>query len=144
MIKFPRGVAALAVACLAIGLAWGHTFAAAPKVLTVVQNADAITLDPWNTGANVALGLERVFYEQMFGFDATMKVRSGLVKSWGVSPDALTYTFKLQPGVKFQDGTPFNAEAVKVNLDRVLDQNNHLQKYGVVSHHQPYPGCEGA
>ena len=144
MIKFPRGVAALAVACLAIGLAWGHTFAAAPKVLTVVQNADAITLDPWNTGANVALGLERVFYEQMFGFDATMKVRSGLVKSWGVSPDGLTYTFKLQPGVKFQDGTPFNAEAVKVNLDRVLDQNNHLQKYGVVSHHQPYPGCEGA
>ena len=139
MIKFPRGVAALAVACLAIGLAWGHTFAAAPKVLTVVQNADAITLDPWNTGANVALGLERVFYEQMFGFDATMKVRSGLVKSWGVSPDALTYTFKLQPGVKFQDGTPFNAEAVKVNLDRVLDQNNHLQKYGLfhtISHIQ--------
>ena len=62
MIKFPRGVAALTVACLAIGLAWGHTFAAVPKVLTVVQNADAITLDPWNTGANVALGLERVFY----------------------------------------------------------------------------------
>jgi peptide/nickel transport system substrate-binding protein len=38
-----------------------------------------------------------------------------------VTPDGRTVTFKLRDGVKFQDGTPFNAEAVKINFDRMLD-----------------------
>ena len=43
-----------------------------------------------------------------------------LAKSWEISEDGLTYTFKLQEGVLFHDGTPFNAEAVKFNIDRQL------------------------
>jgi len=80
-----RGFAALAIACLATGLAWEYTFAATPKVLTVVQNADATTLEPWNSGTNVALGLDRAFYEKLFGFDSTMMVRPVLAKSGSVS-----------------------------------------------------------
>ena len=41
-----------------------------------------------------------------------------LAKEWTISPDGLTYTFKLQDGVKFSDGTPFDAAAVKFNFDR--------------------------
>jgi glutathione transport system substrate-binding protein len=139
VIRIPRCVAVIVIVCLAASAGWGYASAAALKVLTVVQNADATTLDPWNTGANVALGLERAFYEGLFGFDSTMKVRPVLAKSWSVSADGLTYTIKLQSGVRFHDGTPFNAQAVKINLDRVLDQANHLQKYGLfhtVSHIQ--------
>ncbi len=44
-----------------------------------------------------------------------------LAESWEVSADALTYTFKVRSGVKFQDGTDFNAEAVKFNFDRWLN-----------------------
>ncbi len=44
----------------------------------------------------------------------------GLAESWTISDDGLTYTFKLRSGVKFQDGTDFNADAVKVNFDRWL------------------------
>jgi peptide/nickel transport system substrate-binding protein len=44
-----------------------------------------------------------------------------LAKSWDISPDGLTYTFHLQPGVKFHDGTDLNAEAVKFNFDRWLN-----------------------
>jgi len=45
----------------------------------------------------------------------------GLATSWTVSPDATAYTFKLRDDVKFHDGTPFNAEAVKITFDRVVD-----------------------
>lgn len=44
-----------------------------------------------------------------------------LADSWTISPDGTTYTFKLHPGVTFHDGTPFDAAAVKFNLDRVVD-----------------------
>jgi peptide/nickel transport system substrate-binding protein len=45
----------------------------------------------------------------------------GLATSWEVSADGLSYTFHLRQGVKFHDGTPFNAEAVKFNFERILD-----------------------
>jgi len=48
------------------------------------------------------------------------EIVGGLAESWTISPDGLTYTFKLRTGVKFQDGTDFNAAAVKFNYDRWL------------------------
>lgn len=47
--------------------------------------------------------------------------KPSLATSWDVSPDGKTYTFKLRQGVMFQDGTPFNAQAVKFNFDRIVD-----------------------
>lgn len=44
-----------------------------------------------------------------------------LATSWSISPDGLVYTFKLRPGVKFHDGTPFNADAVVFNFRRIID-----------------------
>ena len=52
--------------------------------------------------------------------DSTEVVPS-LAESWEVSPDGLTYTFKLRTGVTFQDGTPFDAQAVKTSFQRRLD-----------------------
>ena len=47
-----------------------------------------------------------------------------LATKWTISPDGLQYTFNLRQGVSFHDGTPFDAEAVKFNIDR-LTQPNH-------------------
>ncbi len=58
-----------------------------------------------------------------------LKVRNVLAESYETSPDGLVYTFKLREGVKFHDGTTFDAAAVKANLDRVLDPENHLARY---------------
>src|SRR5438094_8932586 len=45
----------------------------------------------------------------------------GLAEKWEASQDGLTYTFHLRKGVKFHDGTDFNAKAVKFTFDRVTD-----------------------
>jgi len=55
--------------------------------------------------------------------DTLPKLVGGLATEWEVSEDKLTWTFKLREGVTFHDGTPFNADAVIFNLDRILDQN---------------------
>ena len=51
----------------------------------------------------------------------------GLATSWTVSPDATAYTFKLRDDVRFHDGTPFTAEAVKVTFDRIVDPATKAQ-----------------
>ena len=48
---------------------------------------------------------------------------AGLATSWEASPDATSYTFKLRKDVKFHDGTPFNAQAVKFTFDHIVDPN---------------------
>jgi peptide/nickel transport system substrate-binding protein len=53
--------------------------------------------------------------------DATPKIVPGLASSWEVSKDHLTWTFHLRQGVKFTDGTPFDADAVIYNLDRYVN-----------------------
>ena len=50
-----------------------------------------------------------------------------LAEDFEVSEDSMVYTFHLREGVKFHDGTDFNAAAVKANYDRVLDKNNNLR-----------------
>jgi peptide/nickel transport system substrate-binding protein len=45
-------------------------------------------------------------------------IEGALAKSWTIAPDGLTYTFKLRPNVKFHDGTPFDAAAMKFSFER--------------------------
>jgi peptide/nickel transport system substrate-binding protein len=73
----------------------------------------------WDAGANYVL--ENV-YETLVTFDGSRadKFIPWLAESWTVSSDGLVYTFHLRTGIKFQDGTPFNATAVKYTLDRTL------------------------
>jgi peptide/nickel transport system substrate-binding protein len=61
-------------------------------------------------------------YDTLVGQDQTGKPSPGLATSWTVTPDAKTYTFKLRSDVKFTDGTAFDADAAKYNLDRILDK----------------------
>jgi peptide/nickel transport system substrate-binding protein len=63
----------------------------------------------------------------------TTELEPRLATSWSVSADGLEWTFKLRPGVKFHDGTPFDAQAVKYTLDRVLDRNHPASKWGTWS-----------
>jgi peptide/nickel transport system substrate-binding protein len=57
-------------------------------------------------------------YEGLVRLDENGRVLPLLASSWSISDDGLTYSFKLQPGVKFHDGTPFDSSIVKFSLDR--------------------------
>jgi peptide/nickel transport system substrate-binding protein len=60
-------------------------------------------------------------YDTLLTIDENEALAPLLAETWEVSTDGLTYTVHLQQGVTFHDGTPFNADAVKFNYDRVLN-----------------------
>lgn len=60
---------------------------------------------------------------------STSEIVPSLATKWEVAPDGLTYTFTLREGVKFHDGTDFNADAVKYNYDRWKNFPKELQDY---------------
>ena len=60
-------------------------------------------------------------YDRLIERQPNGKLYPGLATSWTVSDDGLTWTFKLRQGVKFHDGTPFNADAVVFNFNRMVD-----------------------
>lgn len=71
-------------------------------------------------------------------------VRPWLAESWEISPDGRVYTFHLRRGVTFSDGTPFDAEAVRLNMDAIianrlrhawLDMINEIERHEVVDSH---------
>jgi peptide/nickel transport system substrate-binding protein len=76
-------------------------------------------LDPTG-GAASSIGEVTLYniFETLTKINADGSVTPLLAESWEVSPDLTTYTFKLRKGVKFQNGEPFNAQAVKFSFDR--------------------------
>lgn len=114
----------LGAASLGVSL---DALAASSAVLALGQQPDS--LDPYNTNNTLTTAVTKSFYEGLFEFDRNLKVKPVLAESYSVSKDGLVYTFKLRSGVKFQDGTDFNAEAVQANLQRVMDPANKLARF---------------
>ena len=79
------------------------------------------SLDPHRTGYVVALRVIAQVFDTLITLDEKNEFQPRLATEWNVSNEGKTYTFKLRDDVKFHDGTPFNAEAVKYNFDRIVD-----------------------
>ena len=88
--------------------------------LTFATGADPDSLDPQNTQSNPGEQVNRMMHENLVRFSAKMQLEPALAESWVASKDGLAWTFKLRKGVKFHDGTSFDAKAVKYFFDRVL------------------------
>src|SRR5499427_8272764 len=110
-------------------LAAGPAFAAKDVVFAVASQFT--TTDPYDANDTLSQAMAKSFYEGLFGFDKDMKLIPVLAESYEVSKDGLAYTIKVKKGVKFHDGTDFKADAVKACLERVLNPDNHLKRYGL-------------
>lgn len=72
--------------------------------------------------------------------DAPAPVTSALAASWTTAPDGVTWTFALRKGVAFQDGTPFDADAVIFNLDRYFKKGSPYYTDALGAAAQEYGG----
>lgn len=122
-----RSVLAVAVLLAAVGSS--PVWAAKDAVIAVASNFTS--LDPYDANDTLSQAVAKSFYQGLFGFDKDMKLVNVLADGYQVSDDGLSYTIKLHPGVKFHDGSDFNAEAVKVNLDRASNPDSHLKRYNL-------------
>ena len=119
---------------LATALALTATFAApafAAKDVVAAVASTFTTMDPYDANDTLSQAVVKSFYQGLYGFDREMKMVPVLAESYEASKDGLTYTMKLKHGIKFHDGTDFNAEAVKVNFDRVTNPDNKLKRYNL-------------
>ncbi|MGV3524255.1 MAG: ABC transporter substrate-binding protein [Candidatus Sericytochromatia bacterium] len=98
---------------------------ASDQVIIFGKSKDAVTLDPADATDGESSAVLVNIFEPLVRFkrEKTL-VEPALAESWTVSPDKLTWTFKLRPGVTFHDGTPLDAAAVKFNYDRQMDDKN--------------------
>lgn len=104
------------------------TSTTAPTAMPVL--ADKLTIGLWTTFDNldpnattftVVGGMTMHIAETLLWESKPGVFDPNLATAWSSNADATEYTFKLRQGVKFSDGTPFNAEAVKFTFDRIVD-----------------------
>ncbi len=131
--KIFKPKAALLAAALSVGALYAPLSLAADKQVTLAISSAIESLDPYNTNSSITRSVSKSIYEGLFEFDQNLKIQKVLAEDYTVSDDGLVYTIKLRQGVKFHDDTDFNANAVKVTFDRVLDKSNGLSRWSQFS-----------
>jgi peptide/nickel transport system substrate-binding protein len=126
--RYARALAILVVLALVLGACAGGTTtpgatAAAGKpvpggTLTFALENDLINGDPMFSTAFVDRNVHYQMYDTLLRSDPKGNIVAGLATKWDTSSDGKTLTLTLRQGVKYQDGTAFDAASVKWNLDR--------------------------
>jgi len=100
--------------------------------LVVGYEADATSLDPAQPTDINSMHVLVNMYDTLLQWSPSVvgQLAPDLATSWSSSSNGLVYTLQLRHGVQFQDGTPFNADAVAFSFNRMLDSHNPYFKYG--------------
>lgn len=105
--------------------------ASTQDTLIVARGGDSAALDPSIVTDGESFKATQQIFDTLLDYkEGTTEVEGALAESWENSPDGLTYTFKLRQGVKFHDGTDFNADAVVFNFNRWLDPKSPFKYEG--------------
>ncbi|WP_420325951.1 ABC transporter substrate-binding protein [Mameliella sp.] len=127
-----RGLLAAGTAlALTVGTLTGAEAQTPPGVLIVGQIAEPKALDPAAVTAVNDFRILMNVYDGLVRYkDGTLEVEPALATDWTISEDGTEYTFTLREGVSFHDGSPFNAEAVKFNFERMLNEDHPYHDTG--------------
>jgi len=99
-------------------------FTTAAETVVYAQRNPITDLDPaYGAFLVYPSGYEAAYciFEGLVTFDKTMNIIPALATNWEVQEDGRTWIFHIRHGVRFQDGTPFNADAVRINFERGMD-----------------------
>ncbi|WP_257350821.1 ABC transporter substrate-binding protein [Pseudalkalibacillus decolorationis] len=89
------------------------------QVLIFGRGGDSVALDPAIVTDGESFKVIKNIYDTLVEYgEQDTSINPGLAKEWTVSDDGLTYTFKLEEGIKFHNGDDFNADAVVKNFER--------------------------
>lgn len=88
--------------------------------LVIASYKDAVSLDPNGSNDIPSYDVQKNIYETLVKQDENVELQPGLAESWEAIEDDL-WEFKLNEGIEFHDGSEFNAEVVKTNIERILD-----------------------
>ena len=117
-----------AMAAMGLAAAIGHdALAQTPKrggTLTMALEADFPSVDPLRISALVERQVGLAIMDPLFDIDAKGDIVPVLATGYEALDGGRTYRIKLREGVKFHDGTPFDADAVVFNIERVRDPKN--------------------
>lgn len=98
---------------------------AAASTLVVAGSGEPVSLEAGNAHDSVSMLVQRQIYDRLINVKpGSTELVPGLATSWKPNADASSWTFSLRRKVTFQDGTPFNADAVVFNLKRWWDKND--------------------
>jgi peptide/nickel transport system substrate-binding protein len=90
--------------------------------LTAALDIEPASLDPiFGNAPSLDRKVFNLIYENLLLLDDKGQLQPALATSWEIAEDQKSITFKLRPGVTFHDGTPFNAQAVKFNIERTIN-----------------------
>lgn len=110
---------------LSTALLLGAGSAAQAATLVYGGNGDPVSLAPGVITDGISITVQRQIYDTLVDFkDGTTDPIPGLATGWKANANNTSWTFNLRKGVKFQDGTPFNADAVVFNWQRFWDPKN--------------------
>src|SRR5216683_99944 len=93
---------------------------AAAQQLRIGLNSDPDALDPTTSRTVAARVVFAALCDKLIDIDEKLQLVPQLATEWAWSADGKSLTLKLRPGVKFQDGEPLDAMAVKYSLERHL------------------------
>ncbi|WP_087973721.1 glutathione ABC transporter substrate-binding protein [Oceanobacillus rekensis] len=88
--------------------------------LVIANLSDAVSLDPAGSNDTASSDVQANIFESLTTQDENMEVQPKLAESWEAVEDNV-WEFKLREDVTFHDGSTFNADVVKANIDRILD-----------------------
>jgi peptide/nickel transport system substrate-binding protein len=107
----------------AAALALAATPPVSAQTLRVVMHSDLKTLDPLVSTQYIVRNHGFLVWDQLVAMDAKGQVRPQMAERWDVSPDGLTYTFRLRDGLEWHDGTPVTSEDCIASIQRFVKRD---------------------